>query len=367
MGRRHGVSSWDLGPSSPLPILPQLSQTFSLEHVQNFTQRSARQVAISWMSEGVVGILDELPRSVGEVLGMNRTSQLAAYAEAAGEFWVAAIRWRVAALIEEKSSGRTPALYIATQKVVACLAEYREQLRQPVELELQSTHTDRLELAAVIKICQWDPEMIDQYSANLLRLSKSTVAPEDPLLHLQSIFILEACPGWFGGDPAAFGRANYKLYRHCIATAHSDGMSTQEARLWLCLSATKPVSWSHTEIWQDESGNAILTTDWTAVFGEGGKYLQQASDGYSYDLHHEIMTESCSCDVIPYGLCECLLLQHWGDLETAQAGLRKMDAAVRRVYDDGKGSPASNALMIEHACFWCVPPLPLSLFRGCWQ
>ena len=30
--------SWDLGPSSPLPILPQTFQTFSPEFVENFTQ-----------------------------------------------------------------------------------------------------------------------------------------------------------------------------------------------------------------------------------------------------------------------------------------------------------------------------------------
>ena len=131
-------------------------------------------------------------------------------------------------------------------------------------------------------------------------------------MHLTIIFILEAVPAWFGGDPAGFGRALYKLRRHCIRTADACEPAGADHRLWLCLAASYPLMCSHSELWEDERGEPVLAEDWTEAFGENGRFLQQVSDGYSYDLHHHRLTEIVSLDTSPLGHCECLHLIHWG-------------------------------------------------------
>jgi hypothetical protein len=86
-------------------------------------------IAVRWLSAGVNGFLDVLPRAAGRVLGTDRCARLAAAAEAAGDFWLAAVRW---AVVAETHEARAPASYDALKRVVALLSQHRKHLTQPV-------------------------------------------------------------------------------------------------------------------------------------------------------------------------------------------------------------------------------------------
>lgn len=312
-------------------------------------------VAVRWLTAGNVGFLDTISVSSGAVLGVARCSELASRHSAAGEFWQSAVCWAVVArTIWSGPSGRSPEMYTALRACTDSLADISIAPATGVSA-VPAEHRDRLELFAVIKTFQsWDPALQMPLMPNILRLAPQPIAREDPVTAHMSMFMADALPCWFGGDPDGFGRAVSKIYNLSIDVAYRkadewsvDGR-TQD--LLAVLSLGYPCAASHWELML-----RVNDQNWN-IFGPNGEgeYLKRAWATYSFERHHMHIAEIASGDIAgPFVTSAFLTSMHWGDLTYGRAEARKNVSYVRRARSEGstKAIEAFYCLMNANAWF----------------
>jgi hypothetical protein len=109
--------------------------------------------AIAWLSDFVGGQQDAIPVHAADALGAAKVAQLAGAAEAAGDWWDAALRWSASALAAHQIGGHSRSLPLdeasanALERVRpgrdACTQEDRDQLEMQVLVHSLQSYSPR--------------------------------------------------------------------------------------------------------------------------------------------------------------------------------------------------------------------------------
>lgn len=272
--------------------------------------------AIGWLSQGCAGTIDTIAYAAGTAIGLARTIQLAEAAEAAGEFWLATVRWAVIRRILNDKQGRASSTYEVSAKQIELLQKVRIGGTSAVpgannlaQLQLQC---DRLELRALVFIIQsWSSDLLAKHLPRLMQLLGGThggtiLAEDPPLAYL--VGFIQLVPLWFGGDIDGFANGLAQLFYSSL-----DGVSSLDdsdsRKVLVTLAASCYCCFANHIVLIAQ----LPDFSWDAI----KPVLDTCRSSYSYSLHHRPLVDLCSLDGAFAGAYVWPLVLRWANLTAA--------------------------------------------------
>jgi hypothetical protein len=320
------------------------------------------EVAIGWLSAGVTGVIDTLCHAAGMALGVEKTTQLAQQAAAAGDHWTAAIRWAVVAQIRKDEHGRT-APYVAAlevqieviQQIVVCDDGDDDSAAMPSSVE-----RDRLYLRALTNILKtWDGELMARYIPHLGSLQQNSdavdvvsqeddVVSEDPALRCLVAFI-SFLPSWNSGDLDGWAAGLWTVWKVCMQAV--DMAANSQKPLIYQFACGMCFMFSHGTMILEQLAVAAEEFDWEFV----RMVMDRTAETYSYSVHSSAITELGSVNYVPMGACVWPVVAHYGNLQSASTCCDAIIADIGRLVD--AANPEDS-----HTRIFCACSIPWVLF-----
>jgi hypothetical protein len=315
---------------------------------QGGTGQVGLEVAVNWLSQGIVGYDDAIPRAAGKVLGFTKLVELAEAAEAAGQYWLASVRWSVVVRTCMDESGRSAKLYelIVTQLVAlskvtttAKLTDSAENSADGAEAAVPQLYRDRLLLRALVMlICSWDTHYLQTYAPSLAQLVQGPMGAElmgeDPVMQYLVSFIF-IVPSWFEGNPKAFGEGIFRLSRDTLQAAQNLAESDNRKAVMVICSVGYSFMANHVTMMVE----ATPGFDWDAC----KERLENSVSRYRYGIHHQLI-ELITLDPTLIASDAFTLIVHWGDLGFASRQYNEILTHTDKAADEARPSDSFTVI-----------------------
>jgi hypothetical protein len=167
---------------------------------------------MSWLEDHVNGIHDVIAISTASVL--PDVQALAKEAEDAHQWWSAALRWNMHAIMEMVKVGSSTQWAFLDYAVKASANVVVATNSGPADAENCCTQfeLDSFNLNAMSKIIlTWDPVAIAAYGERVAKLATTEAGKSRPVLLARVALILEWLPGMLTGDPEKHSAANWRM------------------------------------------------------------------------------------------------------------------------------------------------------------
>jgi hypothetical protein len=284
------------------------------------------RIALDWLGDMPQ---DQIVVQTAVVLGIDRLTESATRAESAGDFWMASRCWGAMAELHKAVQGTLdPA---TTECRVKCLdsiapllsgSSYVQSALSPSQQDLEDLHL--VQVAALAAGYDFS-QTLAKRQGEVQRLLATDAAIRDPV---RASLIRLGGLGLFAEvmkcNFAEVGRLQLSFSSGLTSAAHSDGdPAMRHSALMLAFNAGQMSE----AVWANPDGFS-----WDAAYGEGGAWLTEAANEYSYDKCHTILNAAVSGDMIMVTpVLSAPLALHYGDLPQALENFDKTVPAVHRI------------------------------------
>jgi hypothetical protein len=293
--------------------------------------------AISWTDDLVNGYFDIISLATNRYLGVEKMQELATRAEAAEQWWSAAIRW---ASVGEILVGTGGAL-VGSPPYRHAVEMVQKAIPTKSAVVSACTHLskDRLELMCLLRILKfYQSEDFGFYKPRVQELETSLAAKEDPLMMGELITAIKLFMPMFKGEIATLVE-NVEIHFSYLAQAARDNAGTVLGRrcfissfMWMCLGIDR------------------VATDWKlqtpeSVFGERGCKVAELYATYSADDHEGTVAQSGFDMLLWHPVLPNAMLFYWGEVDQAVACTQKMIALLDELRTLGSETYTITALL----------------------
>jgi len=300
--------------------------------------------AISWTDDLVNGYIDVISLAANHYLGVEKMQELATRAEAAEQWWSAAIRWASVGEILVITSGALvggPPYRHAVEMVQKAI---------PTESSVVSACTqlskDRLELTCLMRILKFfETKDFSFYESRVQELGTSPAGETDPLMMGEMITVTKLFMPMFKSDIEQF-IANVEIHVSYLAQAAKDNAGTVLGRrcfissfMWMCFGIDR------------------VATDWksqtlASVFGERGCKVTELYVTYSADDHEGTVAQAGADMLLWHPVLPMVLVFYWGEVDQAVLCTQKIIALLDELRTLGSENYTVTALFAVGALPW---------------
>eukprot|EP01052_Picozoa_sp_SAG31_P040726 SAG31_NODE_5973_length_2232_cov_1.170183_1_plen_664_part_01 len=286
---------------------------------------------LSWLCDQP---LDVIGTATAKVIGEDRVSELAAAAEDAGKYYVAAGRWLAAGSVANLLRGKA-AYADMCRKCFACLEKLSHIDGDDPAGVFTKDEKDHMETDAVRNIAMGlDPDDLDNIAdrLNYLLGAKATLArPEDAC---GLLFFQKCMPGINSGEMVKMAEAfvyTFLPYTMKNGILGSPDKSTREFCRVIFIQSAGLLG---------EMAILAPNFSWDNLYGVGGAYLRKGLQIFDYDRFHSRLIEWANGDYYTGGpgVIGPMLL-HWGDLAAAHEAADKGFDNIRKLINEPNQAP----------------------------
>jgi hypothetical protein len=185
------------------------------------------RAAVRWLNDFTTRQV-AVPLAAAHVLGVDRTVALAQLAEAAGELWLASLRWAAASHVVQASSSS-----VSSYTKISCLRSSAAALDRIGGTREQCTELDksRLSLTVIcgISFC-WDPKDLPIFVPRMEALMGSEARKESPELLYKATVATKAWPAVVAGEWTGICTQVRRLALMMIEVANRAGDEAEKSK-----------------------------------------------------------------------------------------------------------------------------------------
>eukprot|EP01052_Picozoa_sp_SAG31_P019383 SAG31_NODE_1409_length_8471_cov_12.764931_6_plen_797_part_00 len=305
------------------------------------------RIAVDWLGSMPQ---DVLVIQTATVLGIDRLTELATRAESSGDLWMASRCW--GALAEMHKAMEGPMSLAAAECRAKCLDSIvpllpgSSRLQSSLDPSQQDLEDFQLVQVAALASGYDFSQTLVKRQGEVERLLATDAAIRDPILaSLTRLGGLGLFAEVMKCNYSEVGRLQLAFSSGLCAAAHSDpDPATRHSALMLAFNAGQMSEAS----WANPDGFS-----WDGSYGEGGAWLTEAANEYSYDKCHAILNAATSSNIIIVTpILSFPLAVHWGDIQQALKNFDKTVPAVHRILSE----PNSAAEFVNKMVFGTSTP-----------
>jgi hypothetical protein len=289
--QRRPVGGWKVTSRECVPLY---IATAGVQHFRGAPEESV----IEWMGDFHEGRQDAIPVFASEALGVGPATELARAAEAAGDWWLAALRWSASALSEHRLGyyKKSLPLLINCSKALdhVDIAEGTESLHvgqlsagssgqssAQIPGQRKAILKHQLEIPVLCKALQsydYDTMVNGPYTARLVHLTKVDAESTDIFTRMNAEQFTGWLPAMMAQDKEKEGLVMMTMLRLGLA-ARKEVHTSDHTRRCQLLSF-------HAFSGAQSSVHQLPEWNWEEMYGVGGSVLIELAAEYNYERMH---------------------------------------------------------------------------------